>query len=150
MLQWMTWCYRSFSLVEIQGRLVCVGDGIKMAKEAKKQPGLKRLYNGSQNQNKPKRFIGHHFGCIAFIAQCENHFRAILQAAQLHEGVEALRQLEASENNAHYEKESIVIRMLSLIVIVAMRQARPLYACGEHLPYIFVLCGLLIKDDALF
>jgi hypothetical protein len=129
MFQWTEWSQQHFKLLEIQERLVCVGDGIKIAKEAKKQPGLKNLYNASQNQNKPKRFIGHHFGCIAFIAHSKKGFRAILQAAQLHEGVEALRKLEASENQADYEKQSIVIRMMSLLVIVAIHGKKPLLAC---------------------
>jgi len=129
MLQWMQWCQQSFDLVKVQGRLICIGDGIKLPKEAKRQPGLKWMHHSSQNNNKPNRFIGHHFGCIAFIAACSHQYRAILQAAQLHEGVDAIRQLDANENNALYEKESVVVRMLSLIVIVAIRQKQPLYAC---------------------
>lgn len=129
MLQWMRWCREYFQLVEVKGRLVCVGDGIKVSKESQQQPGLKWLYNSSQNQNKPKHIRGHHFGCIAFIATRRKTYRAILQAAQLHEGVEALRKMEAVENEAIYSKESIVVRMLSLLVIVAIRQGKPLYGC---------------------
>ncbi|SEH05804.1 hypothetical protein [Candidatus Venteria ishoeyi] len=129
MLQWMRWCQQSFDLVYVQERLVCIGDGIKVPKEAKRQPGLKWMHHSSQNNNKPNRFIGQHFGCIAFVAFCENQYRAILQAAQLHEGVDAIRQLNANENHALHEKESVVVRMLSLIVIVAMRRAQPMYTC---------------------
>ncbi|WP_177428351.1 hypothetical protein [Candidatus Venteria ishoeyi] len=70
MLQWMQWCQQSFDLVYVQERLVCIGDGIKVPKEAKRQPGLKWMHHSSQNNNKPNRFIGQHFGCIAFVAFC--------------------------------------------------------------------------------
>lgn len=130
MLQWMTWSRQAFDFLEINGRLVCAGDGIKISKEAKKQPGLKKLHNASQNQNKPKSFIGHHFGCIAFIAVAKMNFRAILQAAQLHEGVDVLRKLEASENKAmNWGEHSVVTRMVSLLIAVAIRQKKPLLAC---------------------
>jgi len=129
MLHWMPWCQHSFDLVKFRGRLVCIGDGIKLAKEAICQPGLKWMRHSSQNNNKPNRFIGQHFGCIAFVSSCREQYRAILQAAQLHEGVDAIRQLQAFENKAVYEQESVVTRMLSLIVVVAMRRGQPMYAC---------------------
>ncbi|WP_286019061.1 hypothetical protein, partial [Candidatus Venteria ishoeyi] len=49
MLQWMQWCQQSFNLVYVQERLVCIGDGIKVPKEAKRQPGLKWMHHSSQN-----------------------------------------------------------------------------------------------------
>ena len=64
MATWMTLCQEKFSLISFNGRLLAVGDGIKIPKESQCQPGLTYLQSPSRNPSKPQRFIGHHFGCI--------------------------------------------------------------------------------------
>jgi len=41
------------------GRLVCLADGIKAAKEGKKMPGVKLLHQESGNNTKPEYIMGH-------------------------------------------------------------------------------------------
>ncbi len=125
MMQWMNWCIYNFSMVRINGRVLCIGDGIKIPKEAKKQPGLKRLHNESQNSTKPKKFIGHHFGCLAFVAERSGKYFGVLQAAEIHEGTDELRQLSGED----IKGKTLVTRMVALAIIVAASQNIPLYLC---------------------
>ncbi len=39
----------AFHLYQVNGRYVCIGDGIKIAKEGKKMPAVKKLYQESQS-----------------------------------------------------------------------------------------------------
>ena len=132
MMNWMTLCQDKFPLVSLNGRLLVVGDGIKVAKESQCQPGLKFLTSPSQNQSKPQKFIGHHFGCIAFVAEHCGKYRGILQAAQLHEGVDYVRQ-QQSEKPQEQLRETVVSRMMSLLVVVAIQQNKPLYGALDAL-----------------
>ena len=125
MMQWMHWCIFSFSVVRINGRILCLGDGIKIPKEAKKQPGLKRLHNESQNSTKPEKFIGRHFGCLAFVAEKIGKCFGVLQVAEIHEGVDELRKLSGEKT----EEKTLVTRMVTLAIIVAVSQNIPLYLC---------------------
>jgi hypothetical protein len=54
--------------VEIDGRLVLAGDGIKVSKEAEKMPGVKRLRQESDNSGKASYIYGHHWGVIGVLA----------------------------------------------------------------------------------
>jgi len=125
MMQWMQWCISNFSIVRLNGRVLCIGDGIKVPKEAKKQPGLKRLHNESQNSTKPEKFTGHYFGCLCFIAEKFGKYFGVLQAAEIQQGVDKLRKLSGEE----IEGKTLVTKMVNLAIIVAVSQNIPLYLC---------------------
>lgn len=55
-------------LVKIDGRLLLAGDGIKISKEAKKMPGVKKLHQESDNSGKAPYIYGHHHGVIGILA----------------------------------------------------------------------------------
>ncbi|RLA38864.1 MAG: hypothetical protein DRR42_28055 [Gammaproteobacteria bacterium] len=132
MMAWITLCQQKFPLVSLNGRLLIVGDGIKVSKESQCQPGVKFLHSPSQNQSKPQRFNGHHFGCISFVAEKESKFRPVLQAAQIHEGVDELRELQSGKTQGQ-TRETAVSRMMSLITLVAINQGQPMYAALDAL-----------------
>lgn len=52
----------------IDNRLVIVGDGIKISKEAEKMPVVKRLHQESDNSGKAPYIYGHHWGVIGIMA----------------------------------------------------------------------------------
>ena len=130
MMTWITFCREKFTLVSLNERLLIVGDGIKVSKESQCQPGLKFLHSPSQNQSKPQRFKGHHFGCTAFVAEKHDKFRPILQAAQIHEGVDELRDQQSEKAQ---QPETAVSRMMSLITLIAINQGQPVYAALDAL-----------------
>jgi hypothetical protein len=49
------------SPVRVNGRLVLVGDGIKIAKRGKKMPAVKLLHQQSESNTKPEYIMGHSF-----------------------------------------------------------------------------------------
>ena len=125
MMQWIQWCISSFSIVRLNGRVLCIGDGIKIPKEAEKQPGLKRLHNESQNSTKPEKFIGHHFACLAFIAEKFGKYFGVLHAAEIQEGVDKLRKTAGEET----EGKTLVTKMVNLAIIAAASRNIPIYLC---------------------
>jgi hypothetical protein len=53
-LQWSKWLSQHESLYRIKGKRVYVGDGIKVGKEGRKMPGVKRLHQESEDVSKPE------------------------------------------------------------------------------------------------
>jgi hypothetical protein len=51
----------------LNGRKVYAGDGIKIPKEGRHMPGVKRLHQESQNNTKPTWIRGHYFGAIGLL-----------------------------------------------------------------------------------
>ncbi len=78
----------------IDGYRLIVGDGIKICKEAEKMPGVKSLHQESDNSGKAPYINGHHFGVIGTLAGWANKIFCIPLCAELHEGVENLRELQ--------------------------------------------------------
>jgi len=74
-------------LLRCNGRLVLVGDGLKVAKAGKKMPGVKRLHQQSESNTKPEYILGHSCQAVAVLIQCLSSVVAIPLAARIHEGV---------------------------------------------------------------
>jgi len=55
-------------IVTIDNRYLIAGDGIKIAKEANKMPGVKRLHQESENNGKSPYITGHHHGVLGILA----------------------------------------------------------------------------------
>jgi hypothetical protein len=67
---------------------VYVADGLKMAKEGKKMPGVKTLHQPSQNNSKPPYIMGHSFQSLALLVRnAQQQVAAIPLATRLHEGI---------------------------------------------------------------
>jgi len=68
MQRWWQIVLSTCPLIEIDGRLLLAGDGIKISKEAEKMPGVKRLHQESDNSGKAAYIYGHHHGVIGILA----------------------------------------------------------------------------------
>ncbi len=66
--KWWQIVLNTCPIIAIKGRYLIVGDGIKVAKEAKKMPGVKRLHQESDNSSKAPYIYGHHFGTLGILA----------------------------------------------------------------------------------
>ena len=51
--------------VRVNGRIVIVGDGIKVAKQGKKMPGVKSLHQESESNSKAEYIMGHSFQAVS-------------------------------------------------------------------------------------
>lgn len=79
-------CCEGF-LVRFNGKLVLLGDGIKVPKCGKKMPAVKRLHQESESNTKPPYIFGHSCQAVAIVAGCLESFFAIPLASRIHEGV---------------------------------------------------------------
>jgi len=59
-------CCNDF-LFRVNGRLVLLGDGIKVAKSGKKMPGVKKLHQESESNTKPEFIFGHSCQAIGLV-----------------------------------------------------------------------------------
>lgn len=94
-------------IVRINGRLVIVGDGIKIGKEGKKMPGVKLLHQDSASNSKAEYIMGHSLQVLAVLAQgLSTHF-AIPLIGEIHEGI----RLYCGQNN-----RTLLDKMFDLLI----------------------------------
>lgn len=74
-------------LLRFNGRLVLLGDGIKVAKSGRKMPAVKRLRQESEFNTKPEFIFGHSCQAIALVAGCLESVFAMPLRGHIHEGV---------------------------------------------------------------
>ena len=73
-------------LLRCNGRMVLVGDGIKVAKSGKKMPAVKRLHQSSESNTKAPYIMGHSCQAVSILAGALQSVVAIPLAARIHPG----------------------------------------------------------------
>ena len=68
---------------------VLVGDGVKQSKEGRRMPGVKKLFQESENSAKPEYIHGHMFGGLGILAGCVRNWACIPLSIRLHDGLQA-------------------------------------------------------------
>ena len=104
-------------LLRVNGRVVIVGDGIKVAKSGRKMPGVKKLHQQSESNTKPAYIMGHSCQAICALATGLRSIVAIPLAARIHEGLVF----------SNRDKRTLLDKMVIL-----------LGEAGIHIPYYFV------------
>ncbi len=126
---WLSLVVRQGAVRTRAGAFVLIGDGIKVAKEAKFMPGVKKLHQDSENSNKAPWIFGHHFGVLGMLVANKNKAFCIPVMAELHEGAEALRQLQGKDANKEgLEKITVVTLMAELVKGIAEKLKEPCVA----------------------
>lgn len=74
-------------VVRVNGRLVLVGDGIKIPKRGRKMPAVKLLHQESDCSTKPEYIMGHSFQAVAVLVAAAKSVFAVPLASRIHEGV---------------------------------------------------------------
>jgi len=100
---------------------VLLGDGIKVAKEAERMPGVKKLQQQSDNSAKPPWILGHHFGVVGMVLGTDEKSFCVPLAGELHEGASTLRRLQGkpAPQVDGVEKTTVVSLMGHLVQTVA-------------------------------
>jgi len=84
------WCALLFRLdsgiLRVNGRPVLVGDGIKVAKAGRKMPGVKKLHQESESNNKAEYIFGHSCQAVALLTPALSSVFALPLACRIHEG----------------------------------------------------------------
>ena len=73
--------------VRFNGRLVLVGDGIKIPKRGKKMPGVKLLHQQSNCSTKPEYIMGHSLQAVALLVYAASTCLAVPLTMRIHEGL---------------------------------------------------------------
>lgn len=68
---------------------VLVGDGVKQSKEGRRMPGVKKLFQESENSAKPQYMHGHMFGGLGILAGSIRDWACIPLSIRLHDGLKA-------------------------------------------------------------
>lgn len=125
-------------LVRCNGRLVLVGDGLKVPKAGKKMPAVKRLHQSSQSNTKPQFILGHSCQAVGILAQGLRSVVAIPLAARIHEGLVF----------SNRDQRTLLDKMVQLLAALAIeapfyfaadayyaskKTALPLIRLGHHL-----------------
>jgi len=125
-------------LLRYNGRVVLVGDGIKVAKSGKKMPAVKKLHQSSESNNKPSWIMGHSCQAVSILARGLSSVVAIPLAARIHEGLVF----------SNRDKRTLLDKMVALVESLALgvpfyfvgdayyaskKVALPLLAAGNHL-----------------
>ncbi len=69
------------------GRIILVADGIKVAKSGRKMPAVKRLHQGSDNNDKPDYIFGHSCQVVSLLVKAASSFFALPLCCRIHEDV---------------------------------------------------------------
>ena len=71
---------------------ILVGDGVKQSKEGRRMPGVKKLFQESENSAKPDYIHGHMFGGLGILAGSVRNWACIPLSIRLHDGLQAAKE----------------------------------------------------------
>lgn len=85
---WARLVLRLFTAKRIGGRLVVIGDGLKVSKEGRKMPAVKKLHQSSDNNSKAAYIFGHSFQALGLlVAGPLGHLLCVPLISCIHEGL---------------------------------------------------------------
>jgi len=125
-------------LYTVKGRIVLVADGIKVAKTGRKMPGVKKLHQESDNNNKPEFIFGHSCQAVGLIVRAASSFLAVPLACRIHEGVV----FSNRDHRSLLDKLVLLVNSLALTLpfylvadtyYAAANIINPLLETGQHL-----------------
>lgn len=73
--------------LKINGRMVLLGDGLKVSKEGRKMPAVKSLHQESESNTKSEYIMGHSCQVVAILVGAIESFFAVPLASRIHEGL---------------------------------------------------------------
>ncbi len=106
-------------LLRYNGRVVLVGDGIKVAKSGKKMPAVKKLHQASESNSKPTWIMGHSCQVVSILARGLSSVVAIPLAVGIHEGLVF----------SNRDKRSLLDKMVGLVKSLSLQA--PFYFVGD-------------------
>ena len=136
------WCALLFRLDpgirRVNGRPVLVGDGIKVAKAGRQMPGVKKLHQESESNNKAEYLFGHSCQAVAVLTQALSSVFALPLACRIHEGTVF----------SNRDQRTLLDKMILLLDSLGLQQpfyfvADAYYASGK------IVRGLLAHENHL-
>jgi len=107
------------SPLRVNGRLVLVGDGIKIPKRGRKMPAVKLLHQQSESNTKPEYIMGHSLQAVGLLVHAAHSVFCVPLAARIHEGLVW----------SNRDRRTLLDKMLGLLDILAI--AVPYYFVAD-------------------
>jgi DDE superfamily endonuclease len=124
--------------LRVKGRLVMVGDGIKVGKCGKKMPAVKLLHQESDANTKPEYIMGHCLQAVSLLVAAANSVFAVPLAIRIHEGLVW----------SNRDQRTLLDKMIALLTIVDMQE--PFYFVADaYYASHKIINGLLAHDNHL-
>jgi hypothetical protein len=98
--------------LRVNGRLVLVGDGIKVAKQGRKMPAVKLLHQASESNSKAEYIMGHSFQAVSILTQAGKSVFAVPLAIRIHEGL-------VFSNRC---KRTLLDKMINLLALIEINE----------------------------
>lgn len=110
----------------VNGRLLLVGDGIKIPKEGRKMPAVKGLHQESESNSKSSFIMGHSFQAVGILVGALKSVFAVPLVSRIHEGVVV----------SNRDSRTLLDKMIALIESLGIEQpfyfiADAYYASGK-------------------
>ena len=106
--RWFCVVADSFPLYKEGNFHILVGEGVKQSKEGRRMPGVKKLFQESENSAKPDYIHGHMFGGLGILAGNPGNWACIPLSIRLHDGLQAAH----SWKGASVSHASHVLKMI--------------------------------------
>jgi hypothetical protein len=120
----------------VNGRLLLVGDGLKVSKEGRKMPGVKALHQQSESNSKANFIMGHSFQAVGILAGALNSAFAVPLISRIHEGVVF----------SNRDKRTLLDKMI--ILLESLKISEPFYFIADAYYASGHLIHKLLKQDA--
>jgi hypothetical protein len=120
----------------VNGRIVLLADGIKVAKTGRKMPAVKTLHQDSEN--KPTFISGHSCQALALVVRAARSFFAVPLACRIHDGIK----VSANDHDSLFDKlvsllhSMAISRSLYMVAdsyYAAAKVIKPLLKNNQHL-----------------
>ncbi len=89
-LTWYKVVRKNAPICREQGYTILIGDGVKQNKEARFMPGVKKLFQESEDSSKPQYIYGHMFGGLGVLIGNETKKFCLPISIRLHDGLQFL------------------------------------------------------------
>ena len=109
---WVKIALRVFpSVFRFNGRLVLLGDGIKVSKSGRKMPGVKCMHQESDSNTKPEYIMGHSCQAVSLVVGAGSSAFAVPLISRIHEGVV----FSNRDKRKLPKKMALMVRILDII-----------------------------------
>jgi len=121
---WINIALKYLPLLKRNGRIVLVGDGIKIPKSGKKMPAVKKLFQESESNTKPSYIFGHSYQAVGVLAGIMPSIFAVPLISRIHEGIIL----------SNRDKRTLMDKMVKLLISITSQYpyyfvADSYYAC---------------------
>jgi hypothetical protein len=116
--QWLIIVQQYIQPVKIDERSILIGDHIKVGKEARYMPAVKKLHQDSENVGKSEYIFGHQFGMIGILAEGPTT-QCVPLNIDLHDGIDEIKALKNDSSgqvtSETLPRENCIVKMIQMV-----------------------------------